>query len=136
MNKTIIIIVAIILIAGAFYGGIKYNQTQVASAQSARFAAFGGGTGGTGGRRGMMGGGVASGEIIAKDATSVTIKLRDGSTKIVLVSPSTTISKSTSGSAADLTIGKQISAIGTANSDGSITSQSIQLRPATTTLNQ
>ena len=34
MNKTTIIIIGVILIAGAFYGGMKYNQYTVAQTRA------------------------------------------------------------------------------------------------------
>ena len=80
------------------------------------------------------------GTIIAKDATSITVQLRSvGSstptttgTKIVLYDASTQIMKTDTGTTNDLTIGQSVVVGGTANSDGSVTATSIQLRPATT----
>ncbi|MBU6390371.1 hypothetical protein KGQ31_02390, partial [Patescibacteria group bacterium] len=75
-------------------------------------------------------GGVAAGDIIAEDNQSVTLRLRDGSSLIVFYSPSTKVMKSTEGSMTDLVTGASIMIQGTQNSDGSITAQSIQVRPA------
>jgi hypothetical protein len=75
-----------------------------------------------------MTGGLAAGEIIAKDDASVTVKLRDGGTKIVFVSDKTEIGKAVVGSAADLEVGKTVMATGMPNADGSLTAQNIQLR--------
>ncbi|MCK9344895.1 MAG: hypothetical protein M0P64_02065 [Candidatus Pacebacteria bacterium] len=80
------------------------------------------------GARGMMGG-VVAGEVISKDATSITVKMQDGSTKIVLVSGSTQVSKSAAGAMEDLTQGVSVVVIGSANTDGSVTAQSVQIRP-------
>lgn len=84
--------------------------------------------GATGNSRGASGG-MATGEIIAKDEKSITIKLGDGGSKIVFYSTSTRVKKTIDGAATDLEIGKQVVISGSANQDGSITAQTIQMRP-------
>ena len=79
--------------------------------------------GGLGG--GRNGGNMVSGSIIAADESSITIKTSDGSTKIVLVSGSTSISVSSEGSMADLDTGEDVVISGTTNDDGTITAESI-----------
>ena len=119
--------------AGSFYGGIKYAQSKAPQGRlQQRLQELGANVGGfRGGKTGGQTGGIfTSGEIISKDDKSVTIKLRDGGSKIVFFSNSTEITKSASGSINDLEVGKNISINSTANSDGSITAQTIQLRPA------
>jgi hypothetical protein len=86
-----------------------------------------GGTGGTGPTGGNRGGGFVSGSIMAEDSNSITVKLADGSTKIVLYSGSTNINVSQAGSAADLVVGKDVTITGTANTDGSVTATRIQM---------
>jgi len=60
---------------------------------------------------------------------SITIKLSDGSSKIVLYTDKTTYEKSIDGSRTDLQNGQQVMVLGTQNSDGSITAQSVQINP-------
>lgn len=134
MNKTLlsIIVIAVIVGGGAFYSGMKYAENKSVLDRQQRFGQtvgtnIGGQSGFRGGQRG--GGGLVSGDIISKDSQSITIKMRDGGSKIVFFSDSTKISKSVDGSLKDLEIGKNISANGNDNSDGSITAQSIQIRP-------
>ena len=142
MNNTLIAVavVGLIIAGGAgFYGGMKYQTTQTPTRGAGQFA---GGNFAGGNRGGGRGGGAngAFGTIIAKDANSITVQLGgpnatstngDASgSKIVLYDKSTQIGKMVTGSPADLTVGQMIIANGTANSDGSITAQMIQIRPA------
>mgnify|MGYP002128294891 CR=1 FL=1 len=92
---------------------------------------MGGPGGGFGGRGGMMrGGGTVNGEILSVDGKSLTVKLRDGGSKIVLLGDSTQINKAATGTAADLTQGTNVVIFGTTNSDGSVTAMNVQIRPA------
>ncbi|MDO8743108.1 MAG: hypothetical protein Q7J30_00920 [Candidatus Azambacteria bacterium] len=142
MNKQIITIIAVAAIfgAGSFYGGIKYNQGKSLSSgrgaaafanlspeeRQARMQQFGGGAGGA---RGAQGGGFISGEIIVSDGKSITVKLSNGGSKIIFFSDGAEIGKFVAGTTSDLAIGKAVSVTGKTNSDGSITAQSIQIRP-------
>lgn len=130
-NKIIIVgvLCALIFGAGGFYGGMRYQQSQ--TPQRGNFSMgntlVGQRPGATGNSRGANGG-IAAGEIIAKDDKSITIKLGDGGSKIVFYSASTQLQEMASTTPDNLVIGKQVMASGTANSDGSITAKSIQLR--------
>jgi hypothetical protein len=69
--------------------------------------------------------------VIAKDATSITLQLPgNAGSKIIFYSATTQISKMASGTPVDLANGTNVSITGTANSDGSVTAQAIQIRPA------
>lgn len=133
MNKTVIFVIALVVVAcAAFYGGTMYAKAQAPQRGSGQFAAAGGGafagrTGGTG----RAGGGFTAGQVVSVQDGSLTIEEQNGSsTEIVLTSPSTQILKTVSGSLNDLTAGAQVVVTGTSNSDGSLTAQSIQIRPA------
>jgi len=135
-NKNMIItaLVIIIIAAAAFYGGVQYQKSQrTPLAGNGQFARFGqGGNGGGqrfGGRFGANGGGAVVGEIIAADDKSITVKLPDGSSKIVLVTSSSTINTAAKGSISDLKTGVRVAAFGMTNSDGSVTAQNIQINP-------
>ncbi|MEI6552974.1 MAG: hypothetical protein WCO09_00215, partial [bacterium] len=64
-----------------------------------------------------------------KDATSITVKLRDGGSKIIFVASSTVVQKTSAGSINDIVVGSQISANGPTNADGSINAATISSRP-------
>lgn len=133
-NQMVIGAVAgLVLLGASFWGGMSYARGHMARGNFSQFGQ--GGMGGqfagrvAGSARGMAGG-ITAGEIIAKDSTSVTVKMADGSTRIVLVSGSTAVTKQVPGSADDLSIGAQVAVTGTANSDGSMTASAVQIRPA------
>ncbi len=115
---------AVVIAALVFWGGMQYGQS---NAQSSTRGNFSGAR--TGRQGGFMSGGFVGGEVISVDDKSITLKMQDGSTRFVFFSPSTKISKSVDGTISDVAAGKQISVTGTANSDGSMTAQSIQIRP-------
>ncbi len=127
MNKLLlsIIITAVVVGSGAFYGGMKYGQSQI---PQRGFQQFGVNRMGNG-IINRQEGGFISGEIITKDSQSLTTKQQDGSSKIVFFTENTPILKNATGTVQDLIVGGQISINGTANSDGSISAQSIQIRP-------
>lgn len=119
-----------VVVAGAaFYAGDVYNKGSMPSRGT-----FAQGTfmrGGTVGAAGVkIGGGVVAGQIISADANSITVKAQDGSTKIVLVGSSAQIMKSALGTIKDLSTGTNVVIAGTANSDGSVTATTVQIRPA------
>lgn len=128
-NILIIVIVAVIVGAAGFFAGMQYQKSQ----RSSFAGQFGGAPRGASGAFGAFGGrGGArpvSGTILSSDATSITLKLADGSTTIVLVTRSTTINKATAGSKSDLTQGVRVAAFGTQNSDGTFTATNVQVNP-------
>jgi hypothetical protein len=133
-NLYISIIIAVIVAGGlGFWGGDAYASAKAPAGYAARAGGAAGFTRGAGGTRGggmaSSTGGFVTGQIISADADTVTVNLQNGSSKIVLFSNSTQIMKSTTGTAADLTAGQYVSVTGTANSDGSVSASSIQVRP-------
>jgi hypothetical protein len=135
-DKIIMIAIAVVICGVSFYGGMKYGQSSANQNDSQSFAGSNGSGqfGGTGGRMRMGGrngaGGIVAGDIVSLDSTSMTVSLRSGGSKNVLLSQSTEIQKSTTGTYSDLASGEQVMVMGTPNADGSLTAQSIQIRPA------
>ncbi|MDP2860713.1 MAG: DUF5666 domain-containing protein [bacterium] len=68
-----------------------------------------------------------SGEIIGRDDKSITVKLQDGTSRIVMFSDNTPINKASEGTKEDLKVGEKVTVFGTENSDKSVTAQNIQL---------
>jgi hypothetical protein len=125
--------IAIIVVVGiaCFFGGMKYQSTKLPMFNR---QAFGGPQGGPSGMRSAMGGRAGanrpvSGEVISTDEKTVTVKMTDGSSKIVLISASTQINKASEATKTDITTGMKVAVFGQTNSDGSVTAQNIQLNP-------
>lgn len=138
-QKQIIIVAIIVLLivgCGSFYGGIKYASAKkpVGTFGQGNFAGRGQNIDGANGMRNRIGagqnGGFINGDILSLDDKSLTVKNRDGSSKIIFFSTSTEIGKFVSGALADLAIGQNVMVNGKANSDGSLVANSIQIRPA------
>lgn len=129
-NQTIIIVilVAVVMAGAGFFGGMQYQK-----AQRTTFSANG--TANPQGRRfgmnGQNGGAAVRGSVLSSDANSITVKLADGSSKIVLLSGTTTITEATVAAKTAMQMGMQVMAIGTTNPDGSVTATTIQLNPRT-----
>ncbi len=126
-NYVVIAVLLILVGAGSFYGGMKYQQGKQPSRTDFQFRAGMRQQDLPDGVQQQMGVGTIRGEIISQDETSITVKLLDGSSKIVLISENTKISKATQGSVDDLGTGEQVMVIGQTNSDGSVTATQIQL---------
>ena len=126
-SKIISGIVILLIVAGSFYGGMFYGKSQaslLAATARANFAS-------RGNRTGASGANFISGNIISKDSNSITLNLNStAGSKIIFYSDATQINKMVTGTSDDLSAGTSISVTGTTNSDGSLTAQSIQIRPA------
>jgi Domain of unknown function (DUF5666) len=121
-------IVAII----AFVGGMYYRTVSAPpSLAGSRVGTFASSTRGTFvGRNGSTGTGIIAGQVVSKDAQSITIALPNGNSQIVFYSSSTAIEKPSPATISDITTGTEVMVGGTPNSDGSLTAQTIQVRPS------
>jgi hypothetical protein len=137
MNKAVGILSVLVVCAGlaGFFGGVQYQKSNGAPQMPGVMNMGAGGmmqqgrmgTGGTGAR--LAGGaGFTSGEILSKDENSITVKLMDGGSKIVLFSASTTVMKATEVSKDELNVGEQVTVTGATNTDGTVSAQSVQVR--------
>jgi hypothetical protein len=143
-NQLIVAVIgtAIVVGGGGFYLGMHYAAAKgVLSAQNSGVSMMNGG-GRTRGMRGGMSDGFVSGDIVALDAQSMTIQLQSGAfgqgastsatasgSRIVFLGDATQVVKTVEGETKDLTVGGQVTVTGTPNADGSVTAQSIQIRP-------
>jgi hypothetical protein len=127
-NNLLIIVLVVALLAGGagFFGGMKYQQSKTPSF-SRNFQGQRGQGAQVNGNNANQGLRPVSGTIISQDENSITVKLADESSKIILLADSSTINKTEEGSKEDLTEGTEVTVFGQANSDGSITAQNIQI---------
>ena len=146
--KTVMWAVLAAVLAGAvgFYGGVTYQKAQSPSGFARQGGGtgqggFGGGQGGgsgtAGGQRGQGGpggagrfpaGGIATGTVMAQDATSITVKLATGGSKTVYVDANTRVGQQTELKVTDVKVGDTVAAMGQP-SNGGIQARSITIVP-------
>lgn len=134
--STTAIILAILSLGVGFGLGTVYQKNQISASSN-----FGGNAptgmtrgGGTRGGNSQIAGAKSgfrpiAGEILSADDKSVTVKLVDGSSKIVLLTDKTVINKAQVATKTDLKTGEKVSVFGQTNTDGSVSAQNIQLNP-------
>lgn len=127
-NLIITIVFLILIGAGSFFAGMKYQQSK----QNLPGQYFAGRNGVNGQRSGVAnrnGNGFrpVAGQILSIDNQSITVKLSDGSSKIIILSGNTVYNKTQTASLSDLKVGDNISVFGTTNADGSVTAQNVQI---------
>lgn len=133
-NNFIVIAIVIVLVGvGAFFGGIKYQKSKSGGVLRQTQNGTGGSNSRAGGQNGQgrfsIAGRPVIGEVLSVDDKSITVKLQDGSSKIVLFSDKTSINKASAGTKGDLKVGERVLATGTENSDGSVSATNLQLNP-------
>jgi uncharacterized protein (UPF0333 family) len=134
MNKNMMIVVAAILIvvaaAGGFFGGTMFqkNQTSTLGAMGRGNFATRFGQNGQNGQNAQAFRPVR-GQVLSMGNNSLTVKMSDGSTKIVVLSASTSFVQSTKAVLSDIKTGDTINVVGTQNSDGSVTASDVQINP-------
>lgn len=136
MKKNIVLVLLLIVVGiGAFFGGMKYQQNKQPKFNR-QFNIQGGqgqqiqqgqGQGVQSQLQGRAGFRPLSGEITSSDGKSITVKLQDGSSRIVILPEKLQINKASEAVKEDLKVGETVMVTGTENSDGSVTAQNIQL---------
>ena len=130
----IIIFVGAAAAGAGFFGGMQYQKLQTQNRfQQARNGVFMQGRSGTtqqGTLRSGQGLGMGfrpiSGEITAIDASTLTVKLTDGSSKIVTYSDKTTVHKAEQSAVTDLKSGENVTIFGT-ETNGTVNAQTITI---------
>lgn len=127
-SKHMIMMIVAMLVIAVVCGGVGYKIGSKMS-QLKRTAQFAGMRQQGGQRNQMMkiGGRAVNGEILSVDANGVTVKLADGSSKIVLMSDKTVVNKAEVAKITDLKTGNKVMIFGTENSDGSVSANNVQL---------
>jgi pectate lyase len=124
---------AVVLAAVAFVGGFAVANATATKSPTAfggngQGFAFGPGASGRPGRNGGGGfGGGASGTIGTVSTSQMTISTAAGGSRIVLLTPTTTVTQVSSATKAltDLMTGETVTVVGTTNPDGSVTATSV-----------
>lgn len=143
MKKILIIIgavlLAVLLSAGSFYGGMAYQRNQQNQIQARFFQSRGlpgggfengGGFGNNGSdsgqRRSFFGGGGVTGQVKSLDGNTLIISTAQNTTTVNLTG-STQIEKPATGSTADLQPGVRVVVNGQTGADGNITADQITI---------
>jgi uncharacterized membrane protein len=136
-KKIVCVVVGIVVLVGVFYGGMVFGKSQT-PARGQNMQGFGQ----NGVKTTKIGGnfgGATFGKIIAKDSKSITIQIMSGAdsgnqigSRIIFLGTDTTVTKQASSTLNDLVVGTEVTVRGTANTDGSVNAQSVQIVPANT----
>ena len=146
INKTnhVAIMAVVILVIAVVSGGVGYKigdkmsqakrMTQFASMRqqggqgSGQGLRDGSGQGKTGGGQ-MQGQGRrhTEGEILSVDDKGVTVKLADGTSKVVLFSDKTTYALSSTADKSKVVVGQKVDIVGDPNTDGSVSASEIRI---------
>jgi hypothetical protein len=123
----ILVLVGVIAAGAGFFAGMKYQQSRRPNFSRQLDGQRPTGQQGTGLGNNQMRFRPVNGEIISNDDKSITVKLQDGSSKIVLISDETAINQAVETTKDDLKTGETVVVMGQENSDGSITALNIQV---------
>jgi len=120
------IVIAVVVGVGivSFYGGVQYQKSKAPSGRNFMMGQQGNST-----IRRAGGGQPVTGEILSLDEASFTVKIVDGSSRIVLLTDKTLFNKTASVQKTEIKVGEKVGVFGVTNSDGSISAQSVQLNP-------
>lgn len=133
MKNYIFLGLLVILVAGvSFYGGTEYqkNKQSKLGLNMGQFnQKLGQNQEQRNGDNARIGGNFRPvvGEVLTVEDKSITVKLADGSSKIIFISEKTQINKIESVENTDIVVGAKVNIFGVENSDGSMTAENVQL---------
>lgn len=143
-QKNLVIAVLLVVVSSGvgFFAGTAYQSAKTPSVGTNRQFMMGGQAGefrqnqngnNTGNRTGGRGVGFRPvvGEILKVDGKTITVKLADDSTKIIVISDTTSLNKASIATSSDLKVGEKVSVFGQEGTDGTVSAQNIQLNPIT-----
>lgn len=136
-KKTLVIVAAVVIVAGGvFYVGAKYEKAKLS-------------------RLGLLNNGPAAsemkkskktktadevavasapemftGKVTAKNATTLTLKMSDGTLQTVALAPTTTVSKTGTTALASLFVGQNVAVKAMKNADGTFAAEDVSTTPA------
>ena len=125
-NKNLLVAILVISVGvGGFFAGIKYQQSKQTLKTGFQTKKKG--------KQGILRNQqqtktkAIKGEVISRDEKSITVKLPDNSSKLILISENTLINKTSEASVDDLKNGSQVMVFGKPNNDGSVSAVNIQV---------
>lgn len=146
INLIVGVVVSGVVCGGiGFWGGSQYNSNKLDQGIYGRRMYDQNGTGMMNNRNKMdrddkngawmgngmnRGGGMVVGEISSIDGDKITVKLADGSSKLVVLANSTTYTISSDVSKDKLSVGAKVAVMGSDSNDGTTSATSIELNPA------
>jgi hypothetical protein len=144
VQTAVVAVAAGVIGAGAGFYAARLPQFSSLGGTSQMMANGQFGQGGRGQRAGGQGSGAGAagaqarfmnrgvmGEVTSLDDKSITVKMPDGSSKIVIISDTTKYENTASAKKEDVKSGTTVRVIGTPNADGSVTADSVMLNPQT-----
>jgi pectate lyase len=129
INKQIITSSLIsIIVAGSI--GYYVGSHRASTAANMRQGMMGqAGLGARGGFARGANGGMVNGSVVSLTDNVLTLKARDGGSRVILFTAGTKVTKSVDGARTDVKDGVNVVILGTQNTDGSITAETVQIRP-------
>jgi hypothetical protein len=124
-GKIIAVVLAVVALGVGFFGGMQYQKSKTPAVPQGFIA-----RGGNGGGERIAQFRPVTGQIISQDSSSITVKLQDGSSKIVLLPSTVVVSETTASSVSGLKVGDNVRVLGTTNPDGSVSATDVQINPA------
>lgn len=122
-------VTAVVVGAGGFVAGTKYQQSQTQRRFTQGNSEVRGNLPSRGANVGGSGRGMTVGEVSAKENNNLTLKMADGSSKIVILADSTTYQTCAEAKLENIEVGSKVAVNGATGNDGTITANNIEINP-------